>query len=284
MSDLVRTGGVFLGAGPAGRVALFGAPLDMTASFRPGSRFGPAAIRAASEVLEDWSLTLGRGLSEVPFTDLGDAALAPGDLEGALQVLARVGAELLDGGRLPLALGGEHLVTWPLLRAAADRHPALHLVQLDAHADLRADYMGQRSSHATVMRLCAERLGAGRVHQLGIRSATAEEAAYAAANTDLHPFSVVEPLHRLRDRLAGVPIYLSVDIDVADPAFAPGTGTPEPGGIDARELLAAAGSLAGLQVVAADVVEVAPAYDPGGITAALAAKVVREIILTCGGA
>ncbi|HVB10404.1 MAG TPA: agmatinase [Bacillota bacterium] len=266
----------FLGSGDHGDIVLFGVPLDLTTSFRPGTRFGPAAIRAASDVLEDWSLALGKGLADVPFRDVGDIDLAPGDLEGSLAAIEKA-ARKIEG--LPIALGGEHLITWPLVRVAASRHPNLHILQMDAHADLRDDYHGLRYSHATVMRRCAELLGPERIHQFGIRSAIEEEVRWAAA---LFPFDVLKPLHQVGDELGQAPVYVSIDIDVADPAFAPGTGTPEPGGIDARELLAAVAALRGLNVVAADVVEVAPAYDPGGITAALAAKVVRELILTVG--
>ena len=271
----------FLGSGgaEAAKVALFGAPLDVTTSFRPGARFGPDAIRTASAVLEEWSLALGRGLADVPFADLGDVDLAPGVIEPSLAALEAQAGAILAAGQLPLALGGEHLVTWPLVKAAAARHPGLHVIQLDAHADLRESYLGLRYSHASVMRLCAELLGRERIHQFGISSATADEAAYAA---DLHPFEVLVPLRQVLDSLGAHPVYVTVDIDVADPAFAPGTGTPEPGGCDSRELLAAVAALRDLDVVAADVVEVAPAYDPGGITAALAAKVVRELILTVG--
>jgi agmatinase len=271
----------FLAAGPPGsaRGGLFGVPLDATVSFRPGSRFGPAAVRAASEVLEEWSLALGESLQEHPFCDLGDVVCAPGDVGGALAAARERTAEVLSGGLIPLVLGGEHLVTLPVLDAVADVHPGLAVVQMDAHADLRDDYLGQRLSHATVMRRVVERVGGGNVFQLGIRSATGEEAAYARAHTRFFPFEVAGPLAGLRDELVGRPVYVTIDVDVVDPAFAPGTGTPEPGGVSAAELLEAIGLLRGLRVVGLDVVEVAPAYDPGGVTAALAAKVLREGIL-----
>jgi agmatinase len=270
----------FLGAGGEGaRAALFGAPLDVTTSFRPGARFGPAAIRQASWVLEEWSLAAGEGLEQHPFADEGDLELAPGEVEGALEAVHAAARRVLERGLRPVVLGGEHLVTLPVVRAAADRFPGLAGVQLDAHADLRDEYMGLRLSHATVMRRVAEVVGAGSVFQFGIRSATAEEAAFARRATRLHPFSVLEPLRRVRPELEGRPVYVTVDVDVADPAYAPGTGTPEPGGVTAAELLAAVGELRGLEVVGFDVVEVAPAYDPGGITAALAAKVVREALI-----
>lgn len=271
----------FLGAGPEGLAngAIFGVPMDTTVSFRPGSRFGPAAVRAASDVLEEWSLALGESLSDHPFCDLGDLACAPGDVAGTLASAGRRTAEVLASGRIPLVLGGEHLLSLAVVEAVAAAHAGLVVVQMDAHADLRDDYLGQRLSHATVMRRVVERVGAGNLFQLGIRSATREEAAFARSNTRFFPFEVAGPLAGLRDELVGRPVYVSIDIDVVDPAFAPGTGTPEPGGVSARELLEAVGLLRGLRVVGLDVVEVAPAYDPGGVTAALAAKVLREGIL-----
>jgi agmatinase len=272
--------GVFLGAGgwEGARWALFGAPLDVTGSFRPGARFGPAAVRAASPVLELWSPALGVGLEERPFADLGDLELPPGEVEAALEAIERAVAEVLAAGRRPLLLGGEHLVTWPAVRAVAARYPDLAVLQVDAHADLRDAYLGRRASHATVMRRVAEVVGPKRVYQMGIRSGTVEEWAWGRAHTRFAPGARALPTG-WREELAGRPLYVTVDIDFVDPAAAPGTGTPEPGGATAAELLDLVDSLAGLRVVAADVVEVAPAYDPTGITAILAAKVVRELLL-----
>lgn len=267
----------FLGAGPrrGARWALVGAPLDATVSFRPGSRFGPAAIRGASPVLEEWSPTLGVGFDTRPFCDLGDLEFAPGDVEGALGAIANTVAGL-EGCR-PLLLGGEHLISWPAVRAMAERFADLRVLQFDAHADLRADYMGRAVSHATVMRRISEVVGPERCYQVGIRSGTAEEWSFARG-THFAPGARGLP-PAWREALAGTHVYVTVDIDFVDPAFAPGTGTPEPGGPSAADLLEAVDGLAGLEVVGADVVEVAPAYDPGGVTAALAAKVVRELLL-----
>jgi agmatinase len=152
-------------------------------------------------------------------------------------------------------------------------------VHLDAHADLRPDYFGQEESHASVMRRVLEGCPGVTIYQFGIRSGTAEEFALAEQATHLYPFEVVEPLRAVRERLTGHPIYLSLDIDVVDPAFAPGTGTPEPGGITSRELLQAIHLLNGLNLVAADLVEVSPPYDQTQRTAVLAAQVVRELLL-----
>lgn len=279
MGAPMQSGG-FLGcAARAGaRSALFGAPLDATVTFRPGSRFGPMAVRAASPVLEDWSPRLRRSLGVRPFCDLGDLEIPPGDVAGALRVIDGQVAELLAEGLRPVMLGGEHLVTVPAVDAVARYHPNLHVLQVDAHADLRDDYLGLRQSHACVMRRIAERIGPHRCLQLGIRSGTPEEWAYATNSTRFAPG--VQPLPaEWGQLLRGVPVYLTLDIDAADPAAAPGTGTPEPGGFSARELLEVVWAMDGLNIVAADVVEVAPAYDPGGVTAVLAAKVVREILL-----
>ncbi len=270
----------FLGAGPWAEAswALFGAPLDATVTFRPGSRFGPGAIRAASPVLEDWSPVLRRSLRDRPFCDLGDLEFIPGDTAQALAAIESVVAEIARQSRRPLMLGGEHLVTLGAVRALARVTPDLMLLQFDAHADLRVDYLGNRLSHATVMRRSGEVLGPSRLFQLGIRSGTAEEWAYAEASTHLHPGAVDLP-EDWRGALRGHPVYVTVDIDSVDPAFAPGTGTPEPGGPSSAALLAAIDGLVGLDIVGADVVEVAPAYDGGGQTAVLAAKVVRELLL-----
>jgi len=271
----------FLGAGPAAgaRSALFGAPLDATVSFRPGSRFGPGAIRAASPVLEQWSPALGVGLDERPFCDLGDLEFAPGEVEPALAAIAATVERICALGQRPLMLGGEHLVTLPAVAALARRHPGLRVLQFDAHADLRADYLGRAASHATVLRRISELVGPERCFQVGIRSATAEEWAFARGRTHLAPGAGAALPAGWRAELEAGPVYVTLDIDCADPAHAPGTGTPEPGGPTARELLEAVDGLAGLRIVGADLVEVAPAYDAGGITAVLAAKLVRELLL-----
>ena len=270
----------FLGAGDWGpaRSVLFGAPLDGTGSYRPGSRFGPGAVRAASPVLEERSPALEAGFAERPFCDLGDLDLPPADVDEAMEAIAALVRRVVAAGKRPLMLGGEHLVTWPAVRAVAERYPDLAVLQFDAHCDLRTDYLGRPASHATVMRRVAEVVGPMCCYQFGVRSGTAEEWAYGRAHTTFLPYARALPL-QWREALAGRPLYVTLDIDYADPAYAPGTGTPEPGGASAAEMLAVVDSLAGLSVVAADVVEVAPAYDAGGITAALAAKVVRELLL-----
>ncbi|HBT47237.1 MAG TPA: agmatinase [Peptococcaceae bacterium] len=264
------------------RVCLLGLPLDVSTSFRPGCRFGPAVIRAVSEVLEEFSPAVWRSLGEVPFCDLGDLELIPGDIEENLHRIEGAAEAILGDGKFFLALGGEHLVSYPLIRAVRRRYPDLAVIQLDAHADLREEYLGKRYSHATVMRLVAGEIGPDNLYQFGVRSCTWEELAYGSRETNFFLDKILEPLTRLVPHLTGRPLYLSVDIDVIDPAFAPGTGTPEPGGCRPQEIFEAIYSLKGSRVVAMDLVEVCPPHDCGDITSVLAAKIVREAVLCFG--
>jgi len=273
----------FMAARPSyegAQAVVLGAPLDVTVSFRPGTRRGPAAIRAMSYCLEEYSLDLGRDLRTVPFHDLGDVALPPGDVKEALRRIEAVVDRICSDGKIPFILGGEHLVTLPAVRAVARYYPSLAVVHLDAHADLRADYLGMALSHATVMRRVGEFLGRGNLYQFGIRSADGEEADVARESGAFYAHRILPGLESAAASLQSRPVYVTLDMDVVDPAFAPGVGTPEPAGVPPQELLEAVRFLGGLRVVGWDVVEVNPAYDPAGITALLAAKVIREAILT----
>lgn len=277
--------GTFLGAGlalePAAAV-LLGAPLDVTGSFRPGTRFAPERVRAVSEALETYSPALDRDLEEVPFFDAGDVACPPGEVDAALAAIERAVRRVVDLRKLPVLVGGEHLVTLAGVRAARAAFPDLAVVQFDAHADLRDDYLERRLSHATVMRRVVELVGAHGVHQLGIRSGTREEFAFARRMTRLYPHQIVEPLAEVVRSLRGRPVYVTVDIDVLDPGFAPGAGTPEPGGRAPVELFQALHMLDDLRVVGVDVVELCPPADWADVTAVLVAKIVREALLAFG--
>lgn len=260
---------------------LIGAPFDCTASFRPGSRFGPEAIRQASYNLEDYSLELERSLADVQFYDQGDLEVPLGNTQRSLDLIEQAVAEIFLRRQRPFVLGGEHLITLPCLRATAANHPGLTVVHIDAHADLRQQYLGERHSHATVIGQAIQCLDLGAVYQFGIRSATREEHMFAARHTRFFPFELARPLKQVVADIAG-PVYVTLDIDVVDPGFAPGTGTPESGGISPRELFAGLHLLSRCNVVGFDLVEVAPGYDPAGITAALAAKVTREALILFG--
>ncbi|MDN5361361.1 MAG: agmatinase [Moorella sp. (in: firmicutes)] len=267
----------------AARAVLAGIPFDATTSFRPGTRWGPRAIRAVSEVLEEYSPYLQRELGEIPFYDAGDLDLPPGRVEAGLERMAAAAAALFAAGKKPFFLGGEHLVSYPLIRAAHRYYPELAVLHFDAHADLREEYLGERLSHATVMRLVAEEIGPGRLYQFGIRSGTWGEFAYAQEETNFFMDTMTSPLAKLVPELGQRPLYVTLDIDVVDPAYAPGTGTPEPGGCQPGEIFKAIQLLQDANVVAFDLVEVCPAHDRSDITAILAAKILREALLAWGG-
>ncbi len=264
-------------------IVLFGVPFDGTASFRPGSRFGPAAIRADSYGIETYSPYADRDLSELRVCDAGDLTLPFGFAEKMLDVTEQHVANVLAAGKRPFMLGGEHLVTLGAVRAVMKRYPDVHILHLDAHTDLREDYLGETLSHATVIRRVWELLGDGRIHQLGIRSGEKAEFSFAGIHTDMHRFTL-DDFHDTLTALDGKPVYLTLDLDVLDPAYLPGTGTPEPGGVTFAELLAAILKLHTVQLVGCDVVELSPHYDLSGASNAAACKIVREILLQMKGA
>lgn len=263
------------------RAVIYGMPMDYTVSFRPGARFGPARIREVSVGLEEYSPYLARSLEDMSYYDAGDLMLPYGNVSRSLELIARYVQQLLKDEKFPLGLGGEHLVTWPIVREMFTYYPDLAVIHIDAHADLRDQYEGETLSHATPLRKIAELIGGHNVYQFGIRSGSREEFAYAKQHTNLYPFDVLAPLQEILPQLAGRPVYVTIDIDVLDPSAAPGTGTAEPGGITSKELLAAvhAISRSDLHVVGADLVEVAPQYDPSEQTQIVATKLVREILL-----
>lgn len=294
MSGLPTSGhwlrpGRFLAASDdaAAPVVLLGAPMDATTSFRPGTRFGPARIREVSDGLEEYSPALDRELAEVPFFDAGDVDIPFGAPEPALSIIEAAVAEIVGAGRFPFVMGGEHLLTLAPLRAVAAAYPDLVVLQIDAHADLRDDYLGQRLSHATVMRRAAELLGPENVYQLGIRSGTKEEYDFGRRFTRFFPLGAGDTLRAAAEAAVAAigqrPVYITLDIDVLDPAFAPGTGTPEPGGVHPGDLFQTLQRLQELSVVAMDLVEICPPQDVSDITAMMGAKIVRESILSFGG-
>ena len=264
------------------KIVLFGAPYDSTTSFRPGTRFGPAAMRAESFGIETYSMLQDRDLAEdVRVFDSGDLELPFGAPDAALDMIESRASEILDAGKIPFLLGGEHLVTLGSVRAVAKRHPGLHIVHFDAHADLRADYLGVKLSHACVMRRCHDILGDGRIFQFGIRSGTREERQFMLdghVTTEL--FSDTTLPEVVKKIGPAAPVYLTVDLDVLDPSGFPGTGTQEAGGLKFSQLL---GDLCrickDLNVVAMDNVELSPALDQTGRSTALACKLLREELL-----
>lgn len=276
----------FMGASDdyaSSKAVLFGIGQDFTTSYRPGTRFGPGRIREASYGIEEFSYHSLLNLADRTFFDLGDVAVVFGDPRTSLERAEQVARKIVTDGKLPLMMGGEHLVTLPCVRAVhAQYGNDLLLLQFDAHADLRADYLGNPLSHAAVMRRCLDFLPAGNLYQFGIRSGTAQEYQMGSTQCHLYPHEVLRPLKEVLPSLGRRPVYITIDIDVMDPAFAPGTGTPEPGGIDSREMIDAILAMKELNVVGFDVVEVAPGLDQTDRTVVLGAKLIREAILAFG--
>lgn len=261
------------------KAVLIGLPMDYTVSLRPGSRSGPQQIRGISFGIEDYSVYQDRSLNEVAFYDAGDVTLPLGNVRASLERIENVAAEVFASGRFPLFIGGEHLVTYALVKACREKYPDMVVVHFDAHADLRRDYEGEEMSHATVMHKVVEMLGPKRLYQFGIRSGLKEEFDFAKKNTCMHIDEIFPALEWVVSELQGKPVYISLDIDVVDPAFAPGTGTPEPGGCTSREILQAILAMRPLNVIGMDLVEVSPANDLSERTAILGAKIIRESLL-----
>ena len=266
---------------PAGcRVGLFGVPYDGTTSFRPGTRFGPAAIRDVSNGLETYCPQLNLDLEDLAFTDLGAIDIPFGAPEPVVAMVREATTAVLGQGLKPLMLGGEHSISSGAVAAVAERYPDLLLVQLDAHADLRDEWLGARHSHACAMRRCLEVLPSQQLFQLSIRSGTRLE--FEELRSSGRLMADVEALATALEPLRGRPLYLTVDLDWFDPAVLPGTGTPEPGGYLWADFAALVNVLRQHQLVAADVVELAPHLDPSGVSSVLAAKVTRSLLLLLG--
>ena len=261
---------------------IYGMPMDWTVSFRPGSRFGPNRIREASLGLEEYSPYMDKHLEEVNFFDAGDIPLPFGNPKRSLDMIQDYVTKILDQGKFPLGLGGEHLVSWPIFQAFHQKYKDMAIIHIDAHADLREEYEGEALSHSTPIRKACELIGPENVYSFGIRSGMREEFQYAKeSGMYMAKYDVVEPLRDVLPMLSGRDVYVTIDIDVLDPAFAPGTGTAEAGGISSKELLEAIKLIADsdVHVVGADLVEVAPIYDPTEQTVIAASKFIREILL-----
>lgn len=262
------------------KIVLFGAPFDSTTSFRPGARFGSSAIRHESFGLETYSPYQDKDLTDYNIFDSGDLELCFGRAELALLDIENRTSEILNDGKLPILIGGEHLVTLGAVRAVYKQYPDLHIIHFDAHADLRNDYLGAELSHACVMRRSHDLLGDGKIHQFCIRSGDRTEFEFAKAHTDIHPFD----FNGLTELVSGLeksktPVYFTIDLDCLDPSVFPGTGTPEAGGITFMQLFESILKVCRLNIVGADINELAPMLDNSGVSTATACKVLRELIL-----
>ncbi len=259
---------------------LFGAPFDGTSTFRPGSRFGPNKIRIDSYGLETYSPYLNKDLLDYRIHDAGDIDLIFGNTSVALDTIKSFTERVLANNKRPLMIGGEHLVTLPALRAVYEKHRDIVLLHFDAHTDLREDYMGESLSHSTVIRKAWEFLGDNRIFQFGIRSGLKEEFIWAEreGHTFINKFGY-DKLESVVSKVKDKPVYVTIDLDILDPSVFPGTGTPEPGGIDFNDMLKILKTISTLNILGADVVELAPDYDPTGVSTAVASKVIRELML-----
>lgn len=260
---------------------IFGAPFDSTTSFRPGTRFGPSAIRSESFGIETYSPYQNKDLEDISVMDSGDIELCIGDTEAVLSQIEERTKTILDDGKRPMMIGGEHLVTLGAFRAISERYPDVHIIHFDAHADLRENYLGVKNSHACVLRRCWDIIGDDRIHQFGIRSGERAEFEFANTHTDMHPFSLEDVPGVVKElAISKKPVYFTLDLDVLDPSIFPGTGTPEAGGVMFEELRRAVTCVcSGLNIVGCDVNELSPHYDHSGASTAVACKIIREILL-----
>jgi agmatinase len=259
-------------------IALFGVCWDGTSSFKAGSRFAGFAVREASFGMEEFSFYQQRSLQDVRFCDYGDLFLPPGQKERVMADIESAVREIRSRKQFPIAFGGEHLVALPLIMAAYEEHPDLALIHFDAHADLRSEMWGDSLSHATIIGRAADRIGYEHLFQFGIRSGSVEEWALAQEHRTIRPFAV-DTIREVLTKLGDRPIYLTLDMDVLDPSLYPGTGTPEPGGITWDLLIAGLKEFQGRRLVGMDCLELAPHYDPTGVSAITMAKTLREMIL-----
>ncbi len=264
------------------KVVIFGAPFDSTTSFRPGTRFASAVMRNESFGIETYSPYQDKDLEDINVFDAGDLELSFGNSESALKDIEDMATEVLKDGKIPFMIGGEHSVTLGTVRAVAEKYPDLHIIQFDAHTDLRDDYLGQKYSHASVIKRCWDIVGDGKIFQFGIRSGERSEWEFAKEHLNTTKFNFgnnFDELDKAIEKLEGKPVYFTLDLDVLDPSEFPGTGTPEAGGVTFTELHKAIEKISKLNIVGLDMNELSPIYDQSGQSTALACKLLREILL-----
>lgn len=259
-------------------VVIFGAPFDGTTSYRPGTRFASKTMRSESYGLETYSPYQDEDLEDYWIFDGGDLELPFGNTKRVLEEIYEATKDILKDGKIPCMIGGEHLVTLGAATAVKEKYDEVCIIHFDAHTDLRDFYIGEKLSHATVIRRVWDLVGDGRIHQFGIRSGERAEFEWAKEHTNLHKFSF-EGLEEAVLQCKGKPVYVTIDLDVLDPSIFPGTGTPEPGGVAFVELIEAIKKLSGLQIIGMDINELSPAYDSSGVSTAVACKVLRELLI-----
>ena len=278
-------GAIFMGANRTKdkcEIGIYGVPYDGTTSFRSGSRFGPSSIREISHGIETYCPEFDLDLSDLNYSDLGSLKIPYGAPEPVIKSVENATKELLKNNIKPLMLGGEHSITTGAVKAVSNFYPDLILIQLDAHADLRNEWLGSKYNHACTMRRCLEIIPSSRLLQIGIRSGTREEFFELRSEERLITFdsqSNANLLDKAISRFSGKPIYLTIDLDWFDPSVLPGTGTPEPGGFFWNDFAKIIKIISKYNLVAADIVELSPQLDSSGISSILAAKVTRSMLM-----
>lgn len=254
-------------------IIMLGLPFDGTVSYRPGSRFAPEQIRLASWGLEEYSPNFDKHLEDVNFHDAGDLEFPLGNTYKSLEVIEQNVEDIYKDGKKVFGIGGEHLVTLPEIKAVSKFYKDLAIVHFDAHTDLREEYLGEEMSHSAVIRHASKIVAPENIKQIGIRSGMKEEFEFMKKHgTLVHKFEELDVLKSKK-------IFVTVDLDVLDPSVMPGTGTPESGGMEFKELIDWFKYLKNFDIIGADVVELAPDYDASGVSTAVATKVIRELLM-----
>ncbi|UWQ48309.1 agmatinase [Leisingera caerulea] len=276
-------------------VAVLGVPMDIGTSWRSGTRFGPKQIRAESAMLRPYNMATGAApFDSLNIADIGDLAINTFSLPDSLRIIQESYEAILSGGVIPVAMGGDHSITLPILRAIAKKYGPVALVHVDAHADVNDDMFGERETHGTVFRRAYEEglIVPDKTYQIGLRGTGYAATDFAEAQSwGFQHFPAQElwgrQLHQMgaeiRRDIGNRPVYVSYDIDSLDPAYAPGTGTPEIGGLTTPQALELIRALKGVNIVGCDLVEVSPPYDPSGNTALVGANLLYELLCVLPG-
>ncbi len=259
------------------KIVLIGIPFDGTSSFRSGSRFAPDSIRLFSDSIETYSPYFNDDIENINFYDSGNIEVTINNFSVLNSHSQKIIKKLLEKDKKTFVLGGEHLITLPVVEIYKEFYNNLKVIQLDAHTDLRDEYFGEKYSHATVMRRIFDIVGEKNIFQFGIRSGTKDEFNFANKYTNLVKFSL--KIEKFLDKLKNFPIYLTIDLDVFDLSILPGTGNPEPGGVNFKEFIDFLEKIKDLNIVGCDVVELNPEIDKTGASSILSAEVVREMLI-----
>lgn len=261
------------------KIIILGCPYDGTSTFRPGARFGPSSIRRASWGIETYSPYFSLDLEEIPIHDMGDLEFPLGEKKTSLDLIRKAIKSILSAKKIPVSLGGDHLITLPIIEELFKIYPDLHLIQIDAHTDLRDNYLGEKLSHSTVMKRILEILGNERIFQIGIRSGSEEEFKLAKKINSIKP-PIKAEMKKIVRSIKNKPIYVTVDLDAIDPSLIPGVGTPEPGGLTFQQFISILNEFKYLNIVGFDIVELTPDYDHTQVSSITASIILREMILS----